>query len=340
MVGRILGRIGEKSTDEVPVGDTVTTASGIVKSQTNQAYTCVRINTTLSDYRSTLTSSNQVRIIRGHFEGSVSAKNITSVKFSWYSNRSDVPYVYSNNVGTGVSTRLAFTSPISSSVAIPPTVELQLIQTANTFNVSDFDIASGTRTNRATAFLVPTTSTTLAATNNEYGVGTWNGTKNAISAASLAATNDHTTTNKPFAVYCAENSTDEFACSVTLTLPTPVGGDRSNDSFMFVVALPYGQPDTDFAMEFYCADGSTCSTVTSGGSTTTSAQANVTDAQVSIDSTGRANDLYRRVETRFDTVDTSFPFPYYGIQVLNSGIAINKQMTVTSEYSNAETMRR
>ena len=339
MVGRILGRIGEKASGEVQVGDTVTTASGIVKSETNQAYTCVRINTTLSDYRSTLTSSNQVRIVRGHFEGSVAAKNITSVKFSWYSNRSDVPYVYSNSI-VAASSRVAFTSPISSSVAIPPTIELQLVQTAGTFNISDFDIASGTRTDRATAFLVPTSSSTLAATTNEYGVGAWNGSKNTISAASLAATNDHTTTNKPFAVYCAESSTDEFACSVTLNLPTPIGGDRSNDSFMFVVSLPYGQPDTDFAMEFYCADGSTCSTVTSGGSTVASSQANVTDAQVSIDSTGRANDLYRRVETRFDTLDTSFPFPYYAVQVLNGGITINKQMTVTSEYSNAETMRR
>jgi hypothetical protein len=61
--------------------------------------------------------------------------------------------------------------------------------------------------------------------------------------------------------------------------------------------------------------------------------AGVTDAQISIDSTGRANDLYRRVETRFETMDVSSPFLYYAVQALEEPIDKNIITTMEYEYS-------
>ncbi len=328
MVGHILGRIPEKEEKEVSLSDMVGASS---RSNTNQAYTCVKISTSLSDYRSTITSSTQVKIVKASFSGGITAANIKGIKFSWYSNRPDV----SNNYTSSVSGRVAFRSPLEVTSPIPSVVELQIVQTGGTFNISDFDISNGDKTNRATAFLVPTSNSTLAATTNDYQVGTYASNKNTISASSLAKTNDHTTANKPFSVYCPNNATSEFACSVELNLPSPVSGTRNNETFMILVALPYGQPDTDFAVEFICSDASSCPATTNSGVATVSGQATVKDAQVSIDSTGRANDLYRRVETRMESDSSSFPFPYYAVQALGSGSGNNapvfKNLSTTYE---------
>ena len=57
--------------------------------------------------------------------------------------------------------------------------------------------------------------------------------------------------------------------------------------------------------------------------------------QVSIDSTGRANDLFRRVDVRLEPSDASYPYPIYGIQALdtnNPNPLIEKNFFTTCEY--------
>ena len=331
MVGHILGRIGESEQNEVAIGEKV---SGQMDRQMNQAYTCVKINETLSDYRTTLTSSTQIRIVKASFAGGISASDIKAIRFSWYSNRPDVSTHYTN-IYNG---RVVFRSPLEVTYATPPVMELQIVQTANTFNISDFDKTIGSNTDRATVFLVPSNDANTAATSNDYQVGAWNYSKNTISADSVAKTNDHTTTNKPFAVYCNSSGTGDFACSTEINLPSPIGGTRNNDTFMILVALPYGQPDTDFAVEFICNNASVCPATTHSDASTTAGEAGITGSQISIDSTGRANDLYRRVETRLETNETSIAFPYYAVQALGGGSGnnapITKQLTVTYENRN------
>ena len=50
--------------------------------------------------------------------------------------------------------------------------------------------------------------------------------------------------------------------------------------------------------------------------------------QVLVDSTGRANDLYRRVEVRLEPSENIFDYPFYAIQAEN----IDKDLTVTEEH--------
>lgn len=159
----------------------------------------------------------------------------------------------------------------------------------------------------------------------------------------------------PFLAYC--NGTGGYACSVDIELPTPVkagggaggkgnigedtsdgvvgGGDRSNDTFTFVISVPYGQPDTDFLMEFYCDTGKKCAEGSGEAESEEETRATLKGVQVSVDATGRANDLYRRIETRLEASDADFNFSSYGIQLLDTNDNSNnltKSFYVTSEW--------
>ncbi|MDO4526924.1 MAG: hypothetical protein Q4B87_02420 [Candidatus Saccharibacteria bacterium] len=335
MVGRILGKISKTSESEVVVGGETVTGSG-GQTTTNQAYTCTQINTQLNDYRSTLSGNNRRQVIRGQI-GEGATNDISIVRISWYSVRSDVTTKFANYVAG----RVAFRPLRAATVATPSTVEVQMVQTAPTFNLKQFDEAilsgSDSKTNRATLYLVPTDSATLV-NNNKYYINAHESGSNRVTAEQVAKTNNQSVLNKPFAVYCNPDSADEFYCTVDIEMPGAIGTSgniRNNDTFMLSVSLPYQQPDTDFSIEFICSSGTTCGKA--GGNTSGSdITASIKNSQISIDSTGRANDLYRRVETRLDSADTTFDsfFPFYALQIMGDGdYKTTKKLTVTSEYN-------
>jgi len=147
--------------------------------------------------------------------------------------------------------------------------------------------------------------------------------KTHIDASILADSNNHdlsrTTTNQPQKIACQEN---EFACSVSVSLPEPIGGTRNGDTFFLVLSLPYGQPTTTFSVQLCKDSGGTCEGE--------NAIAEFKGAQISVDSTGRANDMYSRVEARIEFSDVFFPYPEFAIQAIGSGDdAIKKNFYVT-----------
>ena len=344
MVAKMIGRIGEKDTAE----------DGVVIRETNngedvmkQAYTCVMMETEVNDYRSTLDSSNTTRVIQANIDGD--ASNVKTIKVSWHSESDGNTYAYTNfKSGSGVQF-----PPLTTDAATPPTISVCLVQTSGSFFLDDFDKTdtANNRTNRGTVYLVPTDSLTGAAsskTPNNY-IGACKSTNNHynscsdeanyvnwITAAQIVKSNDKTVKNLPYAVYCPPNSDSVFTCSATLELPKPYGEEgRNNSTFMIVVSIPYGQPSTDIAVEF-CGDDAGCTKeiVQADGTTTTPTMK--TAAQVSIDSTGRTNDLYRRIEARIDTNDSYFPYPLYGIELLGadgSSSLLKKNFAVTCEYN-------
>lgn len=331
MVGHILGKISKLEQAEVTVGGIEKTgASG--ETTTNQAYTCVIINTDLNDYRTTLTNSKKIQTMRASV-GMGAYNDVKKVKLSWYSVRNDVSLKFTNYDNT--KNLVSFPAFGSSTISVPPTVEFQFVQTGASFSLSDFDIVQSGRTNRGTLYFVPTDNSGRARSNGDNYIGIWNGSTNYVTSGNVVKTNDHRVSNKSFLTYCDRDSTAtaEFYCTVEIEIPDVInGGPRNNNTFMLSVALPYQQPDTDFSIELICTSG-TCGTTAVAG-TAEDKTAKITNSQIAIDSTGRANDLYRRVETRLETADTTFGagYPYYALEILGSGTT-EKLMKVTSEYN-------
>lgn len=330
MVGHILGKIpklanvNDAEFVEVTIGGQETT--GTKDTTTNQAYTCVKIDTELNDYRSTLTAQKRIQTMRASTKDENMTKNIKSIKLKWYSKRNDVVVKESNFQNFNTSEhRVSFPFFGSATMAIPPTVELQIVQTADYFTMDEFDRVDDGRTNRGTLYLVPTPNTTDASEkDNDTYIGVYNGEINFVSAGQVVKTNDHKIKNRPFAVYCkpddGEGNEDEFYCLVEVELPEPIddrNSGRNNDTFMISVSLPYQQPDTDFAIELCSESGCSLADLSTGDKQDDKMNINIANSQISIDSTGRANDLYRRVEARLETADTTFRagYPYYALQI-------------------------
>ena len=348
MVGHILGRIGKNTEGEVQISDT-TSSNGKVDNNLNQAYTCATIQTTLSDYRSTLTTASQARIISVKFSKSGTARNISKIRISWYSNREGSVYNFENQYIANNFGRVAF-KPLSEIAApTPPTIAVGLIQTSTSFTLDQFDQSNGTQTNRATVYLVPTNYSKLV---GNFNNNAWNGKENVVPASVLIDSNSHKNKNLPEAVYCNSDPSSEFACSTIIELPEPINGKRSDEAFFITVSNPYGQPDTDFSIEYFCDVGKDCPTTTgeetihiAKDSDAKVIRTSVAGVQVLVDSTGRANDLYRRVEARleFENMNTDYNqiTPLYAIQLFGkegstsgsgSKYSLQKTLTVTNEW--------
>ena len=348
MVSEILGR---NDGDE---GTTIQETN--TDNRMQQAYTCVQIRTILEDYRSTLSSSNQMRVIPAKFADSDDtnvnvADKIEKIRISWYTNSGE-EYRYTNFLGDKVQFPTISTAPLS----VPPTISVAMLQTANDFKMSDFDVTVGDQTDRGMVYLVPT-SRSVSNTDTSKSSNWDDGNKtNNIGQEAFLSSNDKTKTNLPYTVSCQSSTETEFACSATITLPRPLSGADGNsvrnpDTFYFIVSLPYGGPATDFSMEFFCENGTKCAT--SKGSTANGSEAwasnNASGAsdisrayldsvQIGIDSTGRANDLFRRLETRFDSAADSSYLSLMGPLELqrpndNSNKSLEKNYTVKSEWN-------
>lgn len=294
-----------------------------------QYYTCTKINTKLNDYRGSINAANPSRVVQVGLEDGVS--NITSIRLSWYSDNDGTDYVYSNFKNGQV----VFPSLKSSEAATPPTISIQLIQTAIGFTLDQLEMSKNDETDRGTLFLVPTSAEVTGGTDTYISAHHADGTGNHIDKSAFVKSNDKSSENLPYAVHCPINSGSEFACSTSIELPSPIGGARSADTFMFVVSLPYGTPDTDFAIEFCNSVGICEEQSFDSGSGGTGNHVTLKGSQISIDSTGRANDSFRRVETRIDTTDTFYTYPAYAIQLTDDKNSSNiiKNIHTTCEYN-------
>ena len=369
MVSKILGRVNSNGGE----GGEVLVQESDLGNNMQQAYTCVKVDTTLSDYRATLSSENSTKVTRVRFDGADEeniANKIKKVKISWGVDVEASKYVFSNVDVANQKVVFPAAGEDEKSVAVPPTVALTYIQTATQFDMDDFNrvYATGSQENpvyhsdRGTVFLVPTDNAEIAeyrpssGSERNYigaclGSGDVNkchdrGLNNVITMADIAKSNDKTAQNFPFAVFCPRDGGNEFVCSATIELPEPVAsgerdGSRNSDTFIFIVSIPYGKPTTDYSLEFFCADGEVCKTASGQaaeeGGDSYQSQAILRNVQIQVDSTGRANDLVRRVETRLEGADDYSSFATMGpLELVGTGedgetVLLNKNYDVTSE---------
>lgn len=174
----------------------------------------------------------------------------------------------------------------------PSLLRAQLVQVGSTFRIDDIANPS----NASTIFLYP------------YG-----------SAAAVASTPTYpfadgarlTPVKAPKLTECRTSlATGGYACSVILTLPA-VSGQRT--AMLHLMPL-YNA--ADFRVQLY--NGSTL--------------VKFSDVQPSIDSTGRANDLFRRVQVRVEHPDT-YPYPNAELEVSGNVCKAFSITDKTEEYS-------
>lgn len=323
-VGHILGRIGKNERKEVLVEETTKTSGGGAKNNMQQAYTCVKINSTLDDYRSNMTSANSSRVVQVHLDGA-SAKDVKSIRLSWYSGL-DGNVAKTLSFSQGTSNNLLFPELKSNVTPVPPVISVQMLQSATNFTMDQFEQTQGDTTNRGTIFLVPKITKSTNENHARYASYIDATMDNTISSSEgFLKSNDKTAENLPFAVYCPKDANTEFACSVSIGIPKPVGGDRNENTFIFVISLPYQRPDTDFSLEVCSSDF--CD-IESFSAEVNNGKIRLRNVQTSIDSTGRANDLYRRVEVRVEPNDVYFPYPEFAVQL---DTALDKDIITTVE---------
>ncbi len=337
MEGRPAGEEGEtiiQSEDVSNLGE----ASELGKS-VNQAYTCVLINEENPDFIAELRNDYRTKLVPIRAGTQAQLNRIKYVKFQWFSNADLTPPIdrqnYINSVPNNIS-RYSMNpsvnkSPLSredsglfqkqgsqnSSVPAPPAVSIQLIQSAPGFELDDFNInRNSSSTNTGTLVLVPvpdTPSFQNAMPNN----GT-------IDSSAFVNSADKAS-NSPIPIRCANGnpSASDYLCTAIIGIPTPNDSTSRNISSMFLrVAVPYGVPNTTFSITL-CGENDDRS-------------ANCDDfipfvgVQAKVDSTGRANDLFRRVEARIELTDTHFPIPDFALQLSGDGDnSLNKNFWAT-----------
>ncbi len=275
---KLKGYLGYDYEGEVLIQESNTSASSN-NNNSDQAYTCVILSNIVSDYRSTLTSDTRTRVVPLGI-GATDLNKVKSIEFRWYSEINGTEFKNLNHNGSLANINEATT---------PPTISLTLLKTPANFSISDFN--NSTSTNYSTMILLPSDE------NNGNAITTLSQNEISLAGNSDKSTNGVPDANSPYQIKCTHS---EFACSVTLgTSTSPLVFDAGGNA-MLVVSLPYGDIVTDFAVTLKDAEGNIIP---------------FENVQVSVDSTGRANQLLRRVETRLDPADIFFPYPQYEVEL-------------------------
>jgi hypothetical protein len=261
----------------------------------DQAYTCVKIGINTSDY------TNNLEVNRSMLVPITGVSSFDRVEVSWFSSKDKSSPGGSPTVGFPSSGGDVNLPRIGDrwQANYPPLLRTQLIQTGESFSLSDFDDSNAGRSNANTLYLYPA------------NVG--------ASAMDFALDARKTSTNVPRQVDCENTFTAaEYVCTATIMLPAPIDGNTTNrnaylrfttlyNGAHFRVKLKNGAEDVFFNR-----------------------------VQPEVDSTGRANDVFRRVKARVE-LKADFTYPEVALDMMGD---LCKNFTVTDTedgYANTDT---
>ncbi len=285
----------------------------------DQAYTCVIVSDKVPDYRGSLTADTRtkvipVRISTGQYSDpsnpGATVSKINKIRIQWYStlNQGDNPAsTFKNRPGDN-------TLHGKDDASVPPTLSMTYLH-AKRAALADIDRYLHQANNNdmltySSILLLPNAVVSSAA---QASI-----TKPELRAAgNIDSDFGHTT----FPLTCS--STSDFSCSIELTSLNI----ESDDSAFVILSLPYGDVISDFVVTLYEEDNSTTSIDFVG-------------AQISVDSTGRTNQLVRRVESRLDPADLFFPYPQYEIELSgHNDNVLDKNFWITANCWFNQTLR-
>jgi len=263
-------------------------------SELNQAYTCVKMKLETIDYLGSV-QANTSKLIPLKTDA-----NFGTVKVEWYTPKDlGTNGTAVNLVSSSAGTPLYLQTNWPSNR--PSLMRAELIQFSSTFTLDSFNASNSslTNSNSNTLFLYPISTT-------ETGVIT--------DTANFTSDVRQTSRNTPQPVKCASVlNAGGYACSVTINIPQAVGQTGSDRTAYLRLTPLYNGAHFRVTL----SDGALFNGV-----------------QPSIDSTGRANDQYRRVESRVDLIDTNFPFPEAAIDLTGN---LCKDFLVTDRASDFRT---
>ncbi len=277
---------------EVPVsqtGDGQTATSNL-----QQAYTCVKVALNTDNVVGTIDPLGQRLIpISG-------VSNFTTIEVDWFT-RDDLGAAggannYQVDLQNPATTPLPLLQQYNSvtkqgwSPSRPSVLRVQLIQYSanNGFTLSNFDNTNGSgQSDSNTVFLYPT------------GFSGSNPSGYTPQTLPFGVDARRVPTGAPYAASClGDLSGGGYSCSELLTLPTPInGGNRT--AYLRISPL-YNA--THFQVKLLATNNQ-------------SSVVQFQNVQPSIDSTGRANDLFRRVVTRVDLLNDNLPYPSDAVEL-------------------------
>ncbi len=241
----------------------------------DQAYTCVTISDRVPDYRGTLTPDTRTRMI---------PININTGSDSEIDKVNTISFSWYSRLNQGDGNNNYYTDtklpPASNDAVDAPAVSLTLLRVGANMRMDEFRTANNDE-NYSTVVLLPSLSRGITSLNQS-------------DLKTAGNVNIDPKKNSPFLVQC--DKLREYACQVKLDGLSFNAGDN-----VFIVAsLPYGNTTTDFMVTMSAQDGT---------------HKDFTGVQISVDSTGRTNQLVRRVESRLDPIDLFFPYPQYEVEL-------------------------
>lgn len=268
--------------------------------QLQQAYTCVTLATDSPDYIGTLDSSASRLIpLRGVGE-------FNRITLEWFmesdlqKNDDD-----SNPAEVDLSTVAGAQLPALSEWPNnrPAMIRSQLIQFGTSgFRLTDFDNAIDGKSNANTLFFYPS---------GVIDEGVPEGTFNFMN--DIRKSQD---TRNLSQVKCSTTFTTYYACKTTINLPQAVGQNNASRNAYLRLSALYSTGN-NFRVQLF--NGNT--------------QVNFAGVQAIVDSTGRANDQFRRVQSRVELDGSAFPYPEAALEVTGN---LCKTFLVTdnpSDYS-------
>lgn len=281
-----IGGVVPGGSGEVPVQ---TSSASVNAASFDQAYTCVTMDLNTDDVVGPLVPGTS------EFVPLKAVAPFNQVTISWFDQRD----LSSPSEPVDLESQ---TSPMDLDrdwpTSRPPVLRAQLMQTGANFSLDSFDaITASSESNAMTLFLHPTTNGNTATSFSGRDMRS-NGGGDAPDADRPE--------DSPLATRCSPTvAAGAYACSITLDLPDPVGGgDRQG--YLRLTSFYRG---TQFKVE-----------LSNSGS-----PVQFKAVQPAIDATGRANDLFRRVETRVQ-MTANLPMPEAAVDVTTE---FCKDFTVT-----------
>jgi Tfp pilus assembly protein PilX len=212
-----------------------------------------------------------------------------TVELKWFS-RADISST-TNNPAIGFHTPAVELPPVGSKWQFnyPPLMRTQLMQLGSSFKLAEFDDQASGKSNANTLFLYPSRT---GIETMEFTVDARRSPINAPHQATCVATFDQ----------------DEYACKTLLRLPAPIDGSTNRNAYLRLSAL-YNGAHYSIKLKNGTSD------------------VKFDRVQPEVDSTGRANDLFRRVKARVE-LKGDFTYPEAAVDLTGS---LCKNFTVTDQ---------